>query len=177
LFAANLRVDSKGTWDFGYIDKSKYTGDITWASVSGDQKHWQVDVGEYAVGEKSFSSSSIGEVIVDSGSVLLYLPDTMVHDYYGQIEGYSQTQGGSFIFPCNTTMPDLKFKVGSGILSMPGDEVNYGTYDKPKGLCVGAITTQLNMKNTVLGSLWMRNYYIVHSNEDGTPKMGFAPQQ
>jgi aspergillopepsin I len=74
-------------------------------------------------------------------------------------------------------MPDLNFKVGSGVLSMPGREVNYGTYDSEKNLCVGAITSQLNMKYSVLGSLWMRNYYVIHSHEDSMPKMGFALQQ
>jgi aspergillopepsin I len=177
VFAANLRVDGKGTWDFGYIDESKFTGAITWAPLAGDQKHWKIDVGEYAVGKGSFSTTSVGEVIVDSGSVLVYLPAAVVDEYYGQIEGSSQTDGGSFVFPCNSTMPDLNFKVGSGVLSMPGREVNYGTYDSAKGLCVGAITTQLNMKYSVLGNLWMRNYYVIHSHEDSTPKMGFALQQ
>jgi aspergillopepsin I len=177
VFAANLRVDGKGTWDFGYIDESKLKGDITWAPLAGDQKHWQIDVGEYAIGNGSFSSASVGEVIVDSGSVLVYLPEAVVDDYYGQIEGSSQTQGGSFIFPCNSTMPDLNFKVGRGVLSMPGREVSYGIYDSAKDLCVGAITTQLNMKYSVLGNLWMRNYYVIHSHEDSAPKMGFALQQ
>jgi aspergillopepsin I len=177
VFAANLRIDGKGTWDFGYIDESKFTGDITWAPLAGDQKHWKINVGEYAVGNQSFSSASIGEVIVDSGSALVYLPDAVVENYYGQIEGSSHTQGGSFIFPCNSTMPDLNFKVGSGVLSMPGREVNYGTYDSAKDLCVGAIQTQLNMKYSVLGNLWMRSYYVIHSHEDSTPKMGFALQR
>jgi aspergillopepsin I len=176
VFAANLRTDGKGTWDFGYIDASKYTGDITWAPVSGDQKHWQVDAGSWAVGSGAFSSEPVGEVIVDSGSSLAYLPTAVVSDYYSHIAGSSQTQGGSFIFPCNSSMPDLNFQVGSGVLAMPGREVNYGVYDKAKDLCVGAITTQLNMKYSVLGSLWMRNYYVIHSNEDEVPKMGFAPQ-
>jgi aspergillopepsin I len=177
VFAANLRIDGKGTWDFGYIDESKFTGEITWAPLAGTQKHWQIDVGQYAVGNGSFSGTSVGEVIVDSGSALVYLPKTVVDDYYGQIEGYSKTQGSSFVFPCNSTMPDLNFQVGSGVLSMPGREVNYGTYDSEKNLCVGAITSQLNMKYSVLGSLWMRNYYVIHSHEDSMPKMGFALQQ
>jgi aspergillopepsin I len=177
LFAANYRVDGKGTWDFGYIDESKYTGDITWAPVSGTQKHWQVDVGEYAVGQGSFSSEPVGEVIVDSGSVLIYLPEAVVKDYYGQIPGYVPTEGGSNTFPCNSTMPDLNFKVGSGVLTVPGREVNYASYDEAKGTCVGAITMQQNMKYSVLGSMWMRNYYVIHSNEDGALKMGFALQK
>jgi aspergillopepsin I len=40
LFAANLRADGKpSTWDFGYIDKSKFKGNIVYTPVVGDQKH------------------------------------------------------------------------------------------------------------------------------------------
>jgi aspergillopepsin I len=74
-------------------------------------------------------------------------------------------------------MPDLNFKVGSGVLKVPGREVNYSSYDEAKGTCVGAITMQQNMKYSVLGSMWMRNYYVIHSNEDGALKMGFALQK
>jgi aspergillopepsin I len=178
VFSANLRVDGTGTWDFGYIDSSKFTGDITWAPVAGNQKYWQIDAGAYSVGNTSaFSSAAIGVVIIDSGSVLAYLPTDVVNDYYAEIPGSSRTQGGSFTFPCNSTMPDLNFKVGQGVLAMPGREVNYGVYDKAKDLCAGAITTQLNMKYSVLGNLWMRNYYVVHSQEESEPKMGFALQK
>ncbi|USP82891.1 hypothetical protein yc1106_10165 [Curvularia clavata] len=176
VFAANLRVDGNGTWDFGYIDDSKYSGEMTWAPVVSD-KYWSIDVQEYATGEGSFGSAVVGEVIVDSGTSLVYLPDAVVNDYYSQIQGSSLTQGGVYAFPCNSTIPDLHLKISGSVFSIPGRDVNYATYDPSKGLCAGAITTRLNMKYSVLGSLFMRNYYVVHSREESTPKMGFAPHR
>ncbi|KAL5115016.1 hypothetical protein ACEQ8H_007057 [Pleosporales sp. CAS-2024a] len=173
VFAANLRKGGNGTWDFGYIDDAKYSGEIMWAPVVSD-KYWAVDVQEYATGEGSFSTATVGQVIVDSGTSLVYLPDAVVNDYYSQIAGYSLTQGGSRIFPCNSTVPDLHLKIGQGTVTVFGRDVNFATYDKSKGLCSGAITSSLNMKYSVLGNLFMRNYYVVHSREDSTPQMGFA---
>lgn len=174
LFAANLRVDGNATWDFGFIDKSKYTGDITYTPVAGNEKYWSIDVKEYAVGDGSFGNETIGNVIVDSGTSLVYLPDSVVADFYSKVPGYERTIGGSHTFPCNITVPDFYFKVEGRVLSIPGRDVNYATYDAGAGTCVGGITSSLNMRYSVLGNLFMRNYYVIHSREEETPKIGFA---
>ncbi|KAK0384430.1 hypothetical protein NLU13_8516 [Sarocladium strictum] len=167
LFAANFRGDGKpSTWDFGYIDRSKFKGDITWAPVVGGQKYWSVDVGSYAVGDGSFTGSNetVGQVIIDSGTSLVYLPTQVVKDYYSHIEGYVEQEGGTYTYPCNSSIPDFRFEVADTVLSIPGST----------GLCAGAINTQLNMKYSVLGNIFMKNYYIIHSREESTPKVGFA---
>lgn len=174
LFAANFRVNGNGTWDFGFLDSANYQGEVTYTPVVGDQKHWTIAIGEYAVGDGSFSTSAVGEVIVDSGSSLAYLPDQVVEDYYSQIEGYELTQGGSHSFPCNSTVPDLNFKIEGKTFTFPGEDVNYSVINPKTGTCAGAITTKLNMKYAVLGSMFMRNYYVVHSWEDDKMTLGIA---
>jgi aspergillopepsin I len=176
VFAANLRATGNGTWDFGYTDKSKYTGKIAYAPLVNGTRYWEIDVKEYAVGSGSFGSATIGNVIVDSGTSLVYLPQAVVEDYYSKIAGYEFTVGGSYTFPCNSTIPDFRFKIDGGkILSIPGSDVNFAVYDKAKGICTGAISSQLNSKYSILGNLFMKNYYVVHSREqENMPKMGFA---
>ncbi|KAF4454161.1 putative aspartic proteinase precursor [Fusarium austroafricanum] len=176
LFAANLRVDGKpATWDFGYIDNSKFKGKIAYTPVTGN-KHWSMNVSSWAVGGGLFTDSKkkVGEVIVDSGTSLVYLPDAVVKDYYSHIKGYKFQQGGTHTFPCNSSIPNLNFKIEGTTLSVPGRDVNYTVYDPAQGICAGGITTQLNNKYSVLGNLFMRNYYVVHSQEEATPKLGFA---
>lgn len=175
LFAANLRADGKpSTWDFGYIDKSKFKGNIVYTPVVGDQKHWQVHVGPYAVGKGSFTKKEIGDVIIDSGTSLIYLPDSVVKDYYSHIKGYKLQEEGSYTFPCNATIPDLKFKIENTALTVPGRAINYTVYDPDQRICAGAVNPQLNMRYSVLGSLFMKYYYVIHSREEAAPKMGFA---
>lgn len=176
VFSANLRLGGGASWDFGYIDDSKYSGDIAYVPVVSE-KYWSVAVNEYGFGEGSFGNETIGDVIVDSGTSLIYLPNAVVAEYYGQIEGYELTDGGSHIFPCNSTVPDLHFKIEGATLSVPGHGFNLGQYDPGSDTCVGALNTQLNMKYSVLGNLFMQNYYVVHSTEEETPRMGFAPMK
>lgn len=176
VFSANLRVDGKpSTWDFGYIDEEKFTGDVVYTPVVSE-KYWSVDIGSYAIGQAPFSSSDekVGEVIVDSGTSLVYLPDPVVEAYYDSIDGSKLQLGGGYTFPCNGTIPDFHFKIEDATLRIPGTSVNYTVYDPAKGLCAGGITTQLNMKYSVLGNLFMKDYYVIHSREEQTPKMGFA---
>ncbi|KAM5522536.1 Endothiapepsin [Fusarium oxysporum f. sp. phaseoli] len=176
VFAANLRLNGKpATWDFGYIDDTKFKGKVAYTPVVS-QKYWSMNVSSYAVGKGSFTSSKkqVGEVIVDSGTSLVYLPEAVVNDYYSHIKGYEFQQRGTRTFPCNSTIPDFHFKIDSTTLSIPGRDVNYTVYDPANRLCAGAITTQLNSKYSVLGNLFMRNYYVVHSQEEAMPKLGFA---
>ncbi|SCO91014.1 probable aspartic proteinase precursor [Fusarium oxysporum] len=176
VFAANLRLNGKpATWDFGYIDDTKFKGKVAYTPVVS-QKYWSMNVSSYAVGKGSFTSSKkqVGEVIVDSGTSLVYFPEAVVNDYYSHIKGYEFQQRGTRTFPCNSTIPDFHFKIDSTTLSIPGRDVNYTVYDPANRLCAGAITTQLNSKYSVLGNLFMRNYYVVHSQEEAMPKLGFA---
>ncbi|KAI1023718.1 hypothetical protein LB504_005068 [Fusarium proliferatum] len=176
VFAANLRVDGKpATWDFGYIDDTKFKGKVAYTPVVST-KYWSMNVSSYAVGKGSFTSKKrVGEVIVDSGTYLVYLPEAVVNDYYSHIKGYKLTSGGSRTYPCNSTVPDFHFKIDSTTLTIPGRDVNYTVYDPNIRLCTGAITSQLNNKYSVLGNLFMKNYYVVHSREEAIPKLGFAP--
>ncbi|KAM0540569.1 hypothetical protein ACHAPJ_013576 [Fusarium lateritium] len=82
VFAVNLRVDGKpATWDFGYIDDTKFKGKVAYTPVVST-KYWPMNVSSYAVGKSSFTSSKekVGEVIVDSGTYLIYLPEAVVND-------------------------------------------------------------------------------------------------
>ena len=176
VFAANLKAEGNGTWDFGYIDKSKYTGEITYTPVVGNQKHWTIALQEYAVGNNSFGSAKVGEVILDSGTSLVYLPESVVADYYSKVPGYVKTLGGTHSFPCNNTIPDLHFKIESRVFSLPGRVINYAVIDPTRNICAGALDSNLNMRYAILGSLFMQNYYVIHSQEESMPRVGLAPQ-
>ncbi|EUC47390.1 hypothetical protein COCMIDRAFT_90312 [Bipolaris oryzae ATCC 44560] len=176
VFAANLRPEGNGSWDFGYLDKSKYNGDITYTPVVGNMKHWTIAVGEYGAGNKTFGTATIGNTTVDSGSPLIYLPDQVVADYYSQVPDYELTLGGDNAFPCNATLPDFTFKIEDQTFSVPGQYLNFGVSDPSRMRCSGVIVGKRTLRNSLFGSIWMKNFYVVHSMEESIPKLGLAPQ-
>ncbi|XP_014556035.1 hypothetical protein COCVIDRAFT_100902 [Bipolaris victoriae FI3] len=176
VFAANLRPEGNGSWDFGYLDKSKYTGDVTYTPVVGNMKHWTIAVGEYGAGNKTFGTATIGNTTVDSGSPLIYLPDQVVADYYSQVPEYELTIGESNTFPCNATLPDFTFKIEGQTFSVPGQHLNFGVTDPFRQRCAGVIVGKRTLRNSLFGSIWMKNFYVVHSTEDEIPKLGLALQ-
>lgn len=64
------------------------------------------------------------------------------------------------------------------MFSFPGRDVNYSFYDSALDSCAGGLSSNLNVKYAVLGNLFMNNYYlyVVHSEEEATPRLGLAPQ-
>ncbi|KAG5999386.1 hypothetical protein E4U54_001880 [Claviceps lovelessii] len=176
VFAADFRVNSTGSWDFGYLNETKYTGNISYVNVVLPFKHWTMVAGQYSVGDGPLSATNdtLDKLIIDSGSSLLYLPDPAVKAYYSQVPGFKMSFGGVPEFPCNATLPDFHFKVDDLTLTVPGKNINFGIVDRFNKLCTGAITGKLSLKYAVLGNIFMQNYYIVHSYEGEVPKLGFG---
>ena len=125
LFTANLKKGAPGSYDFGYIDTSKYTGSITYVNVNTANGFWEFTGNGYAVGSGSFVSSSI-DAIADTGTTLLYLPSAAVSAYYAKVSGssYDSTQGG-YTFPCSATLPSITLGIGSYKAVVPGSYINY----------------------------------------------------
>lgn len=125
LFTADLKKGKPGTYDFGYIDATKHTGTITYLPVNNGNGFWEFTGDGYAVGGGAFSSASI-DAIADTGTTLLYLPSTIVTNYYAKVSGarYDSTQGG-YTFPCSATLPSITLGVGSYKAVVPGSYVNY----------------------------------------------------
>ena len=129
VFTADLKKGAPGTYDFGFIDSSKYTGDITYVPVSTSQGFWEFTADGYAVGTGQVSSTSI-DGIADTGTTLLLLDDSIVSDYYGQVDGasYDSSQGG-YTFACSATLPDFTAVIGGYNAVIPGSFLNYAPVD------------------------------------------------
>lgn len=56
VFAANLKHNQPGTYDFGFIDQSKYTGSLAYTPVDSSQGFWMFTADGYKVGSSTGSS-------------------------------------------------------------------------------------------------------------------------
>jgi hypothetical protein len=58
LWTADLRHNEAGTYNFGWIDSSLYTGDIAYTDVDSSSGYWGFTADSYTVGTASSSSGS-----------------------------------------------------------------------------------------------------------------------
>lgn len=68
LFAVTLKHNAPGSYDFGYLDNSKYTGKITYTDVDSSQGFWGFTADGYAVGNGQTTSDQISGI---AGKLLL----------------------------------------------------------------------------------------------------------
>jgi len=109
LFTATLKAGKPGSYDFGFIDSTKYKGSIVYAPVDNSQGFWEFNADGYSVGGGASSGSSI-DAIADTGTSLLLLDDSIVDDYWSRVSGaqYDDNQGG-YTFPCSASLPTFSF--------------------------------------------------------------------
>ncbi|QGA14761.1 hypothetical protein EYB26_002417 [Talaromyces marneffei] len=81
LFAAFLRHQAPGGYDFGWIDSSKYQGSLAWTPVHASLGLWNISVSGYSIGDDVFSSTPFFAVI-DTGTTLVLLEESIVQAYY-----------------------------------------------------------------------------------------------
>jgi len=173
VFTANLKHNAPGTYDFGYIDSSKYTGSITYTSVNTSPGYWTFTSSGYQVGTGAFSSTSITG-IADTGTTLLYLPTAIVKAYYAKVSGSSNSNTyGGYIFPCSATLPTFTFGVGSARITVPGSYVNFGSVTTGSSSCFGGIQSSSGIGINIFGDVALKAAFVVF-NGASTPTLGWA---
>lgn len=120
LFTADLKKGKPGSYDFGFIDGSKYIGNITYVPVNADRGFWECEINGYAIGDEEINLISIN-VIVDTGSTAVLVSDQMLKFYYATVPKavYTSTEFG-YVFPCGSVLPDLTFVIGGHKAVIPG---------------------------------------------------------
>jgi Eukaryotic aspartyl protease len=125
VFTVSLKKGAAGSYDFGTIDKTKYTGAITYTNVDSSNGFWEFNSPGYKIGNTAHSAPI--SAIADTGTTLLLMEDAAVDAYYKAIPSaqYDSNQGG-YTFPCGTTLPS--FSVGitsSDYVTIPGSLMEY----------------------------------------------------
>jgi len=166
LFAVDLKAGAPGTYDFGYIDSSKYKGSITYVPVSTANGFWEFTAG-----------SGVGDSIADTGTSLLYLPDSVVDSYYSKVSGakYDSQQGG-YTFPCSTTLPNYNQVIGGATYTVPGKYINYAPIDSTGRTCFGGIQSSDGIGFNIFGDVFLKAVYVIFDQSQSSPRLGFAAQ-
>lgn len=59
VFAVTLKHHAAGSYDFGYIDKSKHTGSLTYTEVDNSDGYWMFTANGYGIGDGQTSSEPV----------------------------------------------------------------------------------------------------------------------
>ncbi|KAI1110316.1 secreted aspartic proteinase precursor [Nemania sp. NC0429] len=174
LFTTDLKYHKAGTYDFGVINKSKYTGPITYVGVDSTDGFWAVDVSGYGVGNGSFHATEF-QSIADTGTTLALLPAGVVEAYYATVSGsmFDGLQGG-YVFPCNATLPNFVIGVGQARIDIPGKYINYAPSDKTGQTCFGGIQSDEGIGFSILGDVVLKAAFIVFDATPGKLRLGIA---
>jgi len=173
LFAVTLKYHKAGTYDFGYIDSSKYTGALTYVNADSSQGFWGVTATAYSVGSTTTTRSLPG--ILDTGTTLIYTDIAVVKAYYAKVSGakLDSTQGG-YTFPCSATLPDFAITIGGVKQVVPGKYVNYAPTSGTT--CFGGIQDDAGIGFSIFGDIFLKSKYVVFESNGSQPRIGIAQQ-
>ncbi|KAL3705197.1 hypothetical protein TMatcc_008869, partial [Talaromyces marneffei ATCC 18224] len=174
VFAAYLKHNASGVFDFGFIDSSKYSGEIVYKDVDSSRGQWNVTLDGYSIGD-TFSASDCFNAIVDTGTSLLLLDHEIVQNYYAPIPSsqFSLRHGG-WIFNCADDIPTFTVKIGPLDVVIPAEYLNYGSLGTS---CYGGLQCSPHNSYGILGDVFLKVLYVIF--DDGTtssPRVGFAKQ-
>lgn len=174
LFTVDLKQGAPGTYDFGYIDSSKYTGKITYTDINESQGFWEFTGTGYGVGDGNFQEQDI-DAIADTGTTLLLMDDSIVEDYYSQVDGaeVDQQQGG-YVFPCSAQLPDMILGIGSGQATISGSLMSLGAVSRGSSSCFGGLQSNQGVGLSIYGDIFLKAVLAVFDADN--KRFGFAPK-
>ncbi|KAL8876074.1 MAG: hypothetical protein Q9198_005665 [Flavoplaca austrocitrina] len=170
LFTANLKRGKPGSYTFGFINAAEHTSSITYVPVDSDNGFWGFTINGYAVGTAAFKTSSF-KAVADTGTTLLFLPETIVTAYYRSVRdsGYNYALGG-YTYPCSVTLPSLTLGIGSYKAVIPGSYITFHPVDGE--ICYGGLQPNDGLDFAVFGGIFLKSQFVVF--QSSPLQLGFA---
>lgn len=164
---------STGNILFGGVDSDKYHGTLSTLPILKEYGVYQefnialTGVGYNGNNGSFFSTNSSNDavsVLLDSGSSLVYLPDSVVSDIYDKTgASYDSSEGVAFI-DCDQSNSDetIDFTFSSPTISVSmGELVITAGYSNGQPICILGISPAGD-SSCVLGDTFLRSAYVVY---------------
>ncbi|KAF9921840.1 Type I transmembrane sorting receptor [Linnemannia zychae] len=160
--APSLEQNQGGSFLFGGIDSTKFTGSLNYIPVSTvagvREGMWYADADNAFVGDTPVSNYSTSPWLFDTGTSFIAVPTSFAQTFHASIPGstYSSTDG-IYILPCHGTE---SFGISFNGIKY---EVPYADYVVAAGggssLCVSLIMPLGNYEMYILGDPFLRQVY------------------
>ncbi|KAK5078354.1 hypothetical protein LTR64_003235 [Lithohypha guttulata] len=177
VFTAQLRGDAAGSYEFGHIDTSSFTGELNVIPIDSSRGFWEFDSTSAIVNNKAVQIQG-GKAIADTGTSLMLVTDDLLTAYWNEVEGATLNQQvGGVIFPCNAQLPDLQVAIGNKMATVAGANFNFAAIgtDTTSGedFCFGGMQSSGGIPFSIYGDVFFKSNFVVF--EATTPSLGFAP--
>jgi hypothetical protein len=165
VFTAALDLDGSGTYEFGVIDSSKFTGDLQFTPVNASSGFWQFESTSYSVGGKTTNRDNAKPAIADTGTSLLLLDPEVVQAYYAQVPSasYDSTVGG-YTYDCSEDLPEFAVAVGNNYMAnIPGSGITFAPVSSKT--CFGGIQSNSGSDLQIFGDVLLKHHFVVFNGE------------
>ncbi|KAE9364979.1 acid protease [Stipitochalara longipes BDJ] len=181
LFAISLSANSTSSIDFGYLNKSRHIGNVTYTSVTplalNATPSWTFTWDGFSIGSGPHNTTSKVNIEVDTGLNFVKIPDSIAASYYNLVPGSTfSTANAVYEYPCNATLPSFTFVANGSSLIVPGSPATQLQFGYPLAdniTCYGAIQKSGDELEGVFGTPFLEGIYTVF--DYGAKKIGFAP--
>jgi hypothetical protein len=168
MFAFYLGDEEDGELTFGGYDDTKFTGDLTWVSLT-HATYWQIDMTSVSI--RGYEGGKMS-AIVDSGTSLITGPSSEIQQIAKAV-GATKTLIGQYTVDCDKVqdIPDITFAIDNKPYVLPGSSLVI----QSAGTCLFAMMGMdfpAPGPQWILGDVFMRKYYTVFDYEN--EKVGFA---
>ena len=181
LFTVDLKHRAAGSYDFGYIDKSKYTGDIVYFPANSSQAYWQIASQSYGIkGDKPVTKTI--QTIIDTGTTLMLVPQDVLDHYYAKVpKSTVDKEAGGYTYPCGTKLPDFNIgfdQAGAKFTAtIPSKYMDFGPATVGSSTCFGSmqVMSKSDSLDAIYGDIFLKAVFTVfEAKTDESPRMGFA---
>ncbi|KAK8061338.1 Endothiapepsin [Apiospora phragmitis] len=173
VFTANLKKGEAGNYNFGFIDQSEFTGDISFFPVNASTGFWQFEASGFAIANGA-SVSSPHAAIADTGTTLLLVPSDIASAYYAK-----DATAGGYSFPCSSSssLPSFTAVIGNYRAVIPGDFIKYapvnGNSFETATTCFGGIQeVPAGFPYAIYGDIFLKSQFVVFHGAN--QQVGFA---
>ncbi len=158
IYLNSLDADS-GSILFGGVDQTKYTGTLGTVPLTSSSRTL-VTLNNLQLSDGSYISSSVGDVLLDTGTTLTYLPNDFIDGLVKLLGGTSSDDGhGNTIYtvPCESSSRTLDFTFGCVTVKVPFSNFQ-------SSLSSGSCSLDLIPAGdglSIVGDSFLRSAYIV----------------
>jgi len=169
---------------FGGVDKAKYVGSLQTLPIQrrGDSfAEFLITLTGISLDGAPVAQNIAHAVLLDSGSSLTYLPDTITEAIYQQVDAQYSVEDGIAFVPCaladkNSTLdftfssPTIQVPMNELVLTIPSTTGRQLTFTDGTPACLFGISPAGSMV-TVFGDTFLRSAYVVYDLDNNEISM------